>query len=289
MRPEEAFRATLSDCLAQMTANAATLRAGRSVEGLHQLRVAFRRLEVALEAFGEEFEQDWLEDCAAAPRFSPAGWARPAIWMSFSTELLATAPKSGNDSDGFPQPARPRRRSARHSLEGGGDCISGPGFRALHRRCRGPGPFAPSLGPRPQAAAHGAAHCSTARQAGEKARPKAAKSRKEADLHRLRIALKKLRYTAEFFAPLYPRRTVKPLSRANCAACRTIWASSTTSPMCAVVMAGLMRETSQEGRRRRHALCRRRRGGLVWRTSAACRQPRAEALEEVPARQTVLD
>ncbi|HSS12295.1 MAG TPA: hypothetical protein VLL04_00275, partial [Rhizomicrobium sp.] len=42
MRPEEAFRATLSDCLAQITANAATLRAGRSVEGLHQLRVAFR-------------------------------------------------------------------------------------------------------------------------------------------------------------------------------------------------------------------------------------------------------
>ena len=46
MRPEEAFRATLSDCLSQITANAATLRLGRSVEGLHQLRVAFRRLEV---------------------------------------------------------------------------------------------------------------------------------------------------------------------------------------------------------------------------------------------------
>ena len=28
-------------------------------------------------------------------------------------------------------------------------------------------------------------------------------------MHRLRIALKKLRYTAEFFAPLYPRGDVK--------------------------------------------------------------------------------
>ena len=36
--------------------------AGRSVEGLHQLRVGFRRLEVALGAFGQEFEQDWLEE-----------------------------------------------------------------------------------------------------------------------------------------------------------------------------------------------------------------------------------
>src|SRR5580692_10235136 len=62
MRPEDAFRATLSDCLAQMTANAATLRAGRSVEGLHQLRVALRRLEVVLKAFAKEFEKEWLEE-----------------------------------------------------------------------------------------------------------------------------------------------------------------------------------------------------------------------------------
>src|SRR6202000_1570731 len=41
-----------------------------------------------------------------------------------------------------------------------------------------------------------------------KKRARIAKSEEEADLHRLRIALKKLRYTAEFFAPLYPRREV---------------------------------------------------------------------------------
>ena len=62
MSPDDAFRAILSDCLAQMTANAATLRAGRSVEGLHQLRVGFRRLEVALGAFATEFEKHWLEE-----------------------------------------------------------------------------------------------------------------------------------------------------------------------------------------------------------------------------------
>src|SRR5271154_5986727 len=62
MTPEEAFRATLSDCLAQMTANAGTLRGGRSVEGLHQLRVGFRRLDVTLGAFGGEFGLEWLEE-----------------------------------------------------------------------------------------------------------------------------------------------------------------------------------------------------------------------------------
>jgi CHAD domain-containing protein len=39
-------------------------------------------------------------------------------------------------------------------------------------------------------------------------RGRVAKSQEEGDLHRLRIALKKLRYTAEFFAPLYPKKDV---------------------------------------------------------------------------------
>ena len=77
LHPEDAFRATLLDCLAQITANAAALRNGRSVEGLHQLRVAFRRLDTALDAFGREFSQDWLEELRGrgkilTGRFSPA-------------------------------------------------------------------------------------------------------------------------------------------------------------------------------------------------------------------------
>jgi CHAD domain-containing protein len=44
-------------------------------------------------------------------------------------------------------------------------------------------------------------------------RGRKAKNGDEANLHRLRIALKKLRYTAEFLAPLYPRRKVKQYVR----------------------------------------------------------------------------
>ncbi len=76
MRPEEALRATLADCMAQIAANAATLRVGRSVEGLHQLRVGFRRLDVALGAFGREFGQGWLEELRG-PRQDPVGPAGP--------------------------------------------------------------------------------------------------------------------------------------------------------------------------------------------------------------------
>ena len=80
MRPEEAFRATLSDCLAQITANAATLRVGRSVEGLHQLRVAFRRLEVALDTCQTEgacTDETALAEAAEAAVEAAAEGAEP--------------------------------------------------------------------------------------------------------------------------------------------------------------------------------------------------------------------
>ena len=89
MRPEEAFRATLSDCLAHITANAATLRVGRSVEGLHQLRVAFRRLEVALGAFGKEFGQDWIGELRGRAKIL-LGRLSPARDLDVFTSKLLT-------------------------------------------------------------------------------------------------------------------------------------------------------------------------------------------------------
>ena len=52
-------------------------------------------------------------------------------------------------------------------------------------------------------------HRSCRQQARAVKRGRKAKSGEEGDLHRLRIALKKLRYTAEFLAPLYPKKKVR--------------------------------------------------------------------------------
>jgi CHAD domain-containing protein len=46
-------------------------------------------------------------------------------------------------------------------------------------------------------------------EARARKRGRAARSHEEGDLHRLRIALKKLRYSAEFFAPLYKKKKVR--------------------------------------------------------------------------------
>ena len=68
---------------------------GRSVEGLHQLRVAFRRLEVALGAFGREFGQDWLEELRGRAKILSGRLAPARDLDVFVGKLLADPPKSG--------------------------------------------------------------------------------------------------------------------------------------------------------------------------------------------------
>ena len=164
----------------------------------------------------------------------------------FVGKLLADSPKSGV-REGL-VPLRARAESARDTAWSDGDHLR------CQRRFRRCSPMmwrrlASSQLPlsrmtsacraRPNA-------CWTARCRRVKKRGRGAKIREEGDLHRLRIALKKLRYTAEFFAPLYSRKNVGPLSAKSCAACRIIWATSTTSPMCAVWWDSLMREKGKK-------------------------------------------
>lgn len=207
MHPEEAFRATLSDCLAQITANAATLRAGRSVEGLHQLRVAFRRLEVALGAFGREFGQEWLEELRGRAKIL-AGRTAPARDLDvFVEKLLADRPKSGV-SEGLPQ-LRAHAESARDRAWAVVTvCISSSDFELFADDVAA---LASSQLPltRDRRLPRTAERMLDRQVKRMRKRGAVAKSEEEGDLHRLRIALKKLRYTAEFFAPLYPRRDVK--------------------------------------------------------------------------------
>ena len=207
MRPEDAFRTTLLDCLAQITANAATLRAGRSVEGLHQLRVAFRRLEVALGAFGQEFDQDWLEELRGRAKILSGRLAPARDLDVFVGKLLEGSPKSGV-SDGLVA-LRARAESARdQAWSAAAVCIASADFELFTDDVAG---LASSQLPlsRDKRLPRAARRMLDRQVARVKKRGRTARSAEEGDMHRLRIALKKLRYTAEFFAPIYRKGKVK--------------------------------------------------------------------------------
>lgn len=205
MRPEEAFRAILSDCLAQITANAATLRAGRSVEGLHQLRVAFRRLEVALGAFGWEFKQEWLEELRGRAKILSGRLAPARDLDVFIGKLLQPHEKQ---VEGF-APLRARAEPARDAAwQAATACVRSPEFELFTDDVAA---MAQSQLPltRQRRLPKTASRMLDRQIKRVKKRGRTARSEEEGDLHRLRIALKKLRYTAEFFAPLYPKDDVK--------------------------------------------------------------------------------
>src|SRR3569832_743739 len=127
MPPEDAVRVILSDCLTQMTANAATLRAGRSIEGLHQLRVALRRLEVALKAFGEEFRQEWLDNLRGRAKILSSRLGPARDLDVFLTELLDPPAEEG-DRESFAA-LRTRMEELRgRAWKQAFDCVTGTDF-----------------------------------------------------------------------------------------------------------------------------------------------------------------
>ena len=76
MTVEEAFRATMLECLAQVGGNAPAIRA-RDPEGVHQIRVGLRRLQMALKSFGDHgrspaFKALGKRGRALADAFGPA-------------------------------------------------------------------------------------------------------------------------------------------------------------------------------------------------------------------------
>ena len=205
MRPQQAFRAILSDCVAQISANAALLRVGRSVEGLHQLRVAFRRLDVALGAFGKEFKQGWLEELRGRGKIL-SGRLSPARDLDvFVEKLLGQPPEMAEGFDQLRRRTEIVRDAAWKTVHA---CVTGADFEAFIDDMAA---LASSQLPltHQRRLPKTAARMLDRQMAQVSKRGKSARSREEAQMHRLRIALKKLRYMAEFFAPLYAKKDVR--------------------------------------------------------------------------------
>jgi CHAD domain-containing protein len=220
---EDAFRLTLTQCKWHIAANVPAVVEGREIEGMHQLRVGFRRLRVALSSFGGEFRTPPIEGIRARAKRIADRLAPARDLDVFLGELFEPAASANGAADAFAVLRARAQAARRRGWDDAVSCVRSPAFSGFmtdlgdmldRRGWREGGP--------------GSAHATRGMIAFEtpattlarrmldhrlgRARKRAHRLERLSDAkrHELRIGLKKLRYTAEFFAPLYDR---KPVSR----------------------------------------------------------------------------
>lgn len=206
VRADEAFRAILADCLGAASAQAGVLRSGRSAPALHHLRVALRRLEVMLDAFGRAFEQDWFSDLRSRTKAISARLAPARDLDVFLDDLWPEATKGGGDFTALRRDAEVIRDEAWDAVE---TCLASEDFSHLLDDVAALSQSRLLIGTADSLKRVSRQLLKVAAKRVVK-RGRRARGREESDLHRLRIALKKLRYIAQAFAPLYEKKKVRP-------------------------------------------------------------------------------
>ncbi len=211
-----AFAAIARNGLMQMRANEVALRDGRDQEGVHQMRVAVRRLRALVSCYRDQLAADARGYLSAGLRWLQQQLGPARDWDVFLGEtLLPMGPHVGGDAAlaAMVEEAEALRkasyRAARAALadpryteflltfglwlENGAWAESESAAGALDRPAK---LFAAEI-------------LSRRHRALRKFGGKRAHAMPESDLHRLRILAKKLRYAVEFYRSLYPPKPVR--------------------------------------------------------------------------------
>lgn len=207
------FRRVVRACLRHMRLNeTAFLEGGRPPEALHQIRVSLRRLRSALSLFAPMLEGD-----ARAAGFNdeikratgPFGHARNFdVFLAETLPNLAKLQPDAPDLDGLRIQAEAERERAYDAVLA---ILESPQWRGLILDLAGwveVGPW----GVQAAAAEDGRTFAARVLDEARRRLKKRGRGLKRIDphtRHRARIAAKKLRYGAEFFAGLYPRKKAR--------------------------------------------------------------------------------
>jgi triphosphatase len=207
MTVDDAFVAVSFDCLAHLQDNEIGLLAGRNPEYLHQARVALRRLRSAFRVFDAAIPRSHfartLDELKSVARL--LGEAR-----DLDVFAVETLPHAGSGQHGGIAALRRRARNARQRVaRTARTAVASPEYTAMLLRLTqtlSAGQWRGEMG-RPAAANMTLLKFATTlvshRYARVKKRRRPISQLGLADLHRLRIQVKRLRYAIEFFLPLF--------------------------------------------------------------------------------------
>jgi triphosphatase len=212
---EEAFRATLSHCLRHMARNTSAVAEARDPEGVHQIRVGLRRLRAALSVFGDAFQVGPFAELRARAKSLGDAFGTIRELDVFALDLLTPVEKCSK-KPGLPQLRLALEELRRHYWEGAVTLVRSDDLTGFlldlaaaietraWRETGAPEHMGEFMRPARELAA----------MALDRSLKKAVRRAKHLGVlgiperHRLRIALKNMRYAAEFFAPLFPAKSV---------------------------------------------------------------------------------
>lgn len=214
MSAAEAFQAIARNCLQHLLANEHCLLANGDPEAVHQMRVALRRLRSALKVFAEVVADPHLEEVKAELRWllGHLGPARDAD--VFLAEILDPVVAAHPDLFALDSLRRHWHRQRDADFAAAVAAVAEPRFTALMLMLGAwveGGDWVNTRSRRQAEPVQKLARRVLARldRRLRKAGGKRLHLLPAAELHRLRILGKRLRYAGEFFASLYPKGAAK--------------------------------------------------------------------------------
>ena len=211
---DEAFAAILRSCFLHLLQSLPAAEDGRNPEGVHQLRVSLRRLRSALDLMRSVGALGNLEALRSEAKWLAQGLSAARDWDVFQLDTLPAIAKACPSVAGFDALARVAAerqadayRKARNALDdrrcalfliGLGGWIETRGWRN--------GVAPEDLGRLAEPAVNFAERVLSEQHAKVLKRGRRFKSLTADELHRVRLATKRLRYLSEFLLPLYEDR-----------------------------------------------------------------------------------
>lgn len=219
---DESFAAILRSCFHHLLQSLPAAADGRNPEGVHQLRVSLRRLRSALDLMRSAGALSNLAALRSEAKWLAQNLSAARDWDVFQLETLPTIAKACPAVAGFDALDRVAAkcqsdayRKAHHALDdrrcaifliGLGGWIETRGWRN--------DVAAEDLGQFAEPAVNFAERIPSEQYAKVLKRGRRFKSLGVEDLHRLRLATKRLRYLGEFLLPLYEdRKSARKFSR----------------------------------------------------------------------------
>jgi inorganic triphosphatase YgiF len=212
MLANDALKQIAESCLTQLQGNQDMVLHGTDVEGVHQMRIALRRLRSALKVFGGITQKQTTEDIT-----------QELVWMTnvlgdardldvFITQTLPPMLQQMQNQSSLVSLAKKAKQDRQQAYKVAREAITSQRYQRLLLTL---GDWLENQRWRKQKTAETtvdtiASTMLTKRYKGLKQSGKTLKHAEPEERHETRIAAKKLRYLAEFFSELYPSKNTKP-------------------------------------------------------------------------------